>query len=664
MTESLPRLETEFRNIGIVAHVDAGKTTTTEQMLFRSGRLKILGRVDEGTSHTDWLEVERQRGISVRAAVTRYEWNGCTVNLIDTPGHIDFSAEVERSLRVLDGAILVVSAAEGVQGYTETLWHALSELNIPTLIYVNKVDRVGTELQDVIHQLKSILSPSIVPIQQVDADGPPFSAVASVFATSHPELLEELHTVLAENDEALFEAYVEGQRPDVQTLMSALKKQVRLRLAFPVLFGASLKGIGVAELMDAVVDYLPRPRGEINDPMSGVVFKVERHPSQGRVTYVRLFSGQMKNRDSVVNQTRSVVEKVNQIRQIDVSTYHDVGWLGAGDVGALYGLSQAQIGDVFGDPGPEFIRNAKSLSVPLLTVQVLPERDDDYMQLVEALMELNLEDPSLSAEWMQEEREVHIKAMGTIQLEVLQEMILDRFGLRVSFTEPSVIYKETPKQSAEGFVAYTMPKPCWAVLRFMIEPLPRGSGVLYQAHVRTDDLLQRYQNEVERRVPEALEQGLFGWEVTDLRITLVEGQHHVWHTHPLDFVVATPMGIMDGLQNAGSQLLEPILEFKLSVPEGFSGRVLNDLSVMRGDFQNPFTSRGRFSVEGTIPLATSLEYPVKLAMLTGGRGVFTTRFLEYREAPPDVYAERKRRGVNPLDTAKYILWARNALGNS
>jgi ribosomal protection tetracycline resistance protein len=655
----------QLRNIGIVAHVDAGKTTTTEQMLFQSGRLKSLGRVDEGTAHTDWLGVERDRGISVRAAVTRLEWQGVTINLIDTPGHIDFSSEVERALRVLDGVILVVSAIDGVQAHTETLWHALREMKIPTLIYVNKMDRLGVELPGVIEELKRVLHPSMVAIQVVNEGGLGFSCVFPIFTEKEGDSnfvkssLDDCFALLAEHSEPLLTAYVEGAPPDLSLLQTKLIAKVHQAEVFPVLFGASLKGIGIAELLDAVVQYIPAPQGEMDGDLSGVVFKIERDKLHGKVAYVRLFNGSLKNRDTVQNVTQALEEKVTQIRQIDVQMHRDTGLLTAGDVGAVYGMSQARIGDILGHP--HHIPNLQSLSVPLLTAQVLPDNSQDYIALVEAMQELDLEDPALSMQWLKEERELHIQVMGSIQLEVLQQLVAERFCLAIQFSQPSVIYKETPKQTAIGYVAYTMPKPCWAILHFLIEPGPRGSGVKYTATVRTEDLLQRYQNEVERRVPEALQQGLFGFEVTDIQITLVEGQHHVFHTHPLDFVIATPMGLMDGLKRAGSQLLEPILQFRLSVPEEFGGRVLSELSQMRAEYENPDIKLGRFTVEGTIPLATSMDYPIQLGIRTGGRGVFTTRFLTYRDAPSDVQATRTRRGVNPLDTSKYILSVRNAL---
>jgi len=296
-------------------------------------------------------------------------------------------------------------------------------------------------------------------------------------------------------------------------------------------------------------------------------------------------------------------------------------------------------------------------------VQAHPNSAADYPQLVAALQELADEDPLLELQWHQQERELHIKIMGPIQLEVLTHLLYGRFGLQVKFGSPSVIYKETPSSAGFGYVAYTMPKPCWAILKFWIEPGPRGSGLQYASRVKPEDLLYSYQNEVARRVPEALAQGLLGWEVMDLKVTLVEGQHHVWHTHPLDFVLATPMGIMNGLAQTKTTLLEPYVQFRISAPEEVSGKLLNELNLMRASFDYPVIAGERFTVEGVIPVASSMDFPVKLNTITGGRGTFTTRFDGYRECPPGVEVTRTRRGVDPLDTSKYILSMRSALGS-
>ncbi|MBP3964936.1 GTP-binding protein [Paenibacillus lignilyticus] len=676
----------KMRNVGIFAHVDAGKTTTTEQMLYQSGHIRALGSVDTGTTQTDWLDVERERGISVRAAVTRFAWKDTPINLVDTPGHVDFLSEVERSLRVMDGAVLIVSAVEGVQAQTEVIWQALRDLSIPTMIYVNKMDRVGADALAVLDQLQRLLSRQAVPVAA------PIGAEAE-FAGSLPvlderalgelvqgergldarvpveQMLDEhpwaepyrrmLVETVAEQDESLLEAYLEGQAVDDALLRRVLVEGVHRSTLFPVLFGASNRGLGVKELMDAVLAYLPAPGGSEEAPVSGVIFKMERDPVMGKIAYVRLFEGIIRNRDTVLNYSRDMQDKVTQIRRVTGQKTEDIGVLKAGDIAAVYGWSRARIGDVIG--APEGVPGEKRLAVPLLTVQVQWKNEAEYPAVVAAFQELADEDPLLDLQWLQDERELHLKVMGPIQMEVLTSILLSRFKLEVSFGAPSVIYKETPASVGEGYVAYLMPKPCWAILRFTIEPGERGSGIVYKSLVRNERLLESYQNEVARRVPEALQQGLRGWEVTDLRVTLIEGEHHVWHTHPLDFVIATPMGIMNGLANTGTKLLEPLLHFRLSVPEEYGGKLMNELVLMRGEFDAPIVRQERMELEGTLPVATTLDFPARLGSMTKGRGTLTTFFAGYRECPPDVDVSRQRRGVNPLDQAKYILAVRNAL---
>lgn len=654
-----------IRNVGIVAHVDAGKTTITEHMLFTSGQIRSLGRVDQGTAHTDWLEVERERGISVRAAATVFPWRNGLINLIDTPGHVDFSSEVERSLRVLDGAVLVISAAEGVQAHTETLWKALHILRLPTVVFVNKMDRIGADPDKVLAEIRQLLTVDAVPIQAPAGIEKSFTGAMDLLSEDMEESIgcsaarEELWDSIAERDEELLERYVQGEAIATSEWKAALTRLTSQAKIVPVLYGSAIRGIGIEALLDAVLDYLPEPGGDPEQPLSGVVFKLERSKTMGRLAYVRLYNGTVRNREVVQNTTQGLAEKVTQIRKMEALSHTDVGKLQAGDIGVLCGLGNVRIGDILGSP--EAVPTEHRLSVPLLTVQVNPASANDYPSLVSALQELAEEDPLLDLQWLQEERELHVKVMGTVQLEILSSVLRTRFGIESAFSEPSVIYKETPAEAAEGYVAYTMPKPCWAILRFQIEPGPRGSGLVYDSIVRQEHLLERYQNEVARRVPEALMQGLYGWEVTDLRITLIEGEHHVWHTHPLDFVVATPMGIMDGLTNTGTTLLEPMLHFRISVQEDLGGRILGDLVQMRAEFDSPVVLSGRFMVEGIVPVATSLDYAVKLGMLTGGRGTLTTRFAEYRECPHELGAVRPRRGIDPRDRSKYILAARNAL---
>lgn len=697
MTEDKGKdLPTPRRNVGIFAHVDAGKTTTTEHLLYHSGRIRALGSVDSGTAQTDSMDVERERGISVRSATTALTWKDTFINLVDTPGHVDFLSEVERSLRVMDGAILIVSAVEGVQSQTEMIWHALQSLRIPTLIYVNKMDRVGADAAKVLHDIEKQLTTMAVPIYaplgaedtfrgvenllqegewalaevqaQAQAEAQA-QAQAQIQVQDQAQIQDQVQAPgfdlaaavekLSELDEAMLTSYIEGVPIPAREVKEALQRYAGEGQAYPLLVGASSKGVGIEELLEAILDYLPGPGGSAEQPLSAVVFKVERDKTMGRMAYVRLYEGAIRNRDTVFNATRGVEEKVTQIRKIDGRRAEDIGFVGAGDIAAVCGLTQVRIGDVLGRP--DAVPPAPRLAVPLLTVQVHAESDAQYPALVAALQELTDEDPLLDLQWLQEERELHVKVMGAIQLEILTSLLASRFGLKARFDQPSVIYKETPSQPGEGYIAYTMPKPCWAILRFRIEPGAPGSGLVYSSQVRPDQLLAQYQSEVERRVPEALQQGLLGWEVTDLKVTLTFGEHHVWHTHPLDFAVATPMGLMQGLAQTGTALLEPMLQVRITVPEIYGGKVLSDLVQMRATFDPPQVSGDRFVVEGRLPVATSLDYPVKLSAMSGGRGVITSSFGGYQPSPPDVHAERKRRGVNPLDQSKYILAVRKAL---
>ncbi|KWX79719.1 GTP-binding protein [Paenibacillus jilunlii] len=647
-------------NVGIFAHVDAGKTTTTEHILYESGRIKAVGSVDSGTALTDSMEVERQRGISVRAALASFEWRGVLVNLVDTPGHVDFLSEVERSLRVMDCAVLILSAVEGVQAQSEMIWNALRKLGIPTLIFLNKMDRTGADPAAVLAQARTYLSGDILPVQQALGQERNYAGAVDLWAeAADPAARTELLESLAERDEALLETYMSGAPRDLTAWKNQLKTGAAAGKWFPLVYGVAAKGLGITQLLDAMTAYFLRACGSLELPVSGIVYNIQRDKSMGRMAFVRLYQGTIRNRDTVMNYTQDVQGKVTQIRKVEGGRTEDVGALEAGDIAVVYGLSGVRIGDVLGVPDAS-PQEAK-LAVPLLTVRVHWDAAVDEHEVIGAFQELADEDPLLDTQWLQDERELHIKVMGPIQLEILDSVLESRYGLKVTFGQPSVIYRETPSRTGEGYVAYLMPKPCWAILRFRIEPGPPGSGLVYESLVRSSDLLPQYQNETARRVPEALMQGLYGWEVTDLKVTLTEGQHHVWHTHPLDFAVATPMAIMDGLNRVGTKLLEPILQVRIVVPEENGGRVMNDLVQMRGTFEPPVLQGERMIIEGRLPLATSLDYPVSLSSYTKGRSTFTSFFAGYEECPPDVRAERTRRGVNPLDQARYILSVRKAL---
>ncbi|MBE6759367.1 MAG: TetM/TetW/TetO/TetS family tetracycline resistance ribosomal protection protein [Ruminococcaceae bacterium] len=634
----------KIRNIGIFAHVDAGKTTLTEQILSHAGAIRSTGSVDSGTAHTDTLPVERRRGISVRATCVSFPYKDVQINLIDTPGHVDFSAEIERSLWALDAAVLVVCAVEGVQPQTEVLFNAMQERQMPVIFFLNKSDREGADPNRVLWQIRRMLSGRAVMPNDSDA----------------------VAELICESDDELLERYLGGEAFSRDFLDNRLADAVRNGDAYPVLYGSALRNDGIPSLLDAIGRFFPSPcdTGEL----CGVIFAAQQDRTLGRGVWVRLFGGSLENRDAITlpsgidpytGEEKAVQYKITQIHDAGGTP---VGRLGAGEIGVVYGLGNAPVGHVLGNSGclPRRIESGR-LRTPLITVRVIPEQPEKMPELRAACQVLSGEDPLLQAQFFTSLNELQLQVMGKIQLEILEELLLTRFDLRVRFSDPAIIYRETISRRSEGFVAYLAPKPCWAVLRFSIEPAPRGSGVTFVSEVSGRELLPRYQHQVEQALPLALRQGRLGWQVTDVKITLTEGQHHLIHTHPLDFIVATPMAVQDGLQRGGSTLLEPILAVRFILSPEHVGRVMSDVVSMRGEVLDSVNDGERVILNALIPVQSSLDYSVTLASATGGRGAMSVRLHGYRECPLELGSTAERKSVDPLDTSKYILAARSAL---
>lgn len=637
-------------NIGVLAHVDAGKTSLTEQLLFLGGALRTAGAVDLGTAQTDTLAVEQARGISVKTADAVLETEKTVINIIDTPGHADFISEVERALSVLDCAIVVVSAVEGVQAQTEILLSAVQKLDLPCVLFINKLDRAGSNYEVVLADLQEQLSHrSLLCVNRPENEGELAAGV-----TPDGDCLE--NAVVLTGNEELVENFLLGEEPDfAQTVCIAVENG-----AAPVLCGSSKTGAGCRELLDFLCTCIPQAKAETEE-FCARVFRVEHDKMLGKLCHVRIFSGSLQPRQSVYLPRLDKEEKIAGIRRPMGRKQADIPSAEAGDIAVLFGLSEVRAGDILGRGKPP--RAESVLAVPLLTVKAEPEKPEELMVLVSALTSLSDEDPMLHFLWIREKKEIQLRIVGKIQLEILGELLLERYNLRANFSAPSVIYKETPTKAGEGFDAYLMPKPCWAILRFRIEPLPRGSGLVYESKTSPSRLLYRYQNHVETAVPEALMQGLHGWEVTDLKVTLIDGEHHHVHTHPLDFFLCTPLAIMDGLRNCGTTLLEPILKVKMTFDPALSGRVIGLVQNACGVLTDQIVRGDRQTITAEIPVAESLELPVEFAKLTSGRGNMATVFSHYAPCPPGFMTERERIGTNPLDRAKYILEKRNALSS-
>ncbi|MBR3868797.1 MAG: TetM/TetW/TetO/TetS family tetracycline resistance ribosomal protection protein [Clostridia bacterium] len=662
-----------FHNIGILAHVDSGKTTLTEQLLFLTGAIRNAGSVDSGTTATDSLSVEKQRGISVRTATATTKWQGVTVNIIDTPGHVDFAGEVERALSALDYAVVIVSAVEGVRAHTENILKSLDAADLPRLIFINKVDRTGADVYKVIKELEGISSQTHIVLSDISNEG---TENCKVFELDEKTFCSGATETLADISDEAAELFLDDKVLTKDAADEIIRQEIADCRLTPVVFGSAKYAVGVKELADILVEYMPDSTRRSTEDLCGIIFKIEHDKSLGKVSHIRLFGGEIANRDEVelfapeksmiaesdaveIEDSKSIKEKVSQIKKFCGAKSTDIGIVRSGDVAAVCGLPSAKNGFYIGTP---LHSEDANLVNPFLRVRVTPADSDPLKvpSLATALNELSDEEPYIDAKWENGQKEITISTTGKIQLEVLSNLLKERYNLSAEFSSPTVIYKETPSKSGTGLSRYTMPKPCWAVVEFDIEPMPRGYGVSYHGRLPNNQCYYRYQSHIRTSFNRCLEQGLYGWEVTDFRCTLVGGEHHTIHTHPLDFFVCTPMAFMNGLTQTGSTILEPLLKIRVIAPEDFSGKIFSEIVKMGGEYDSPVIRSGMVTIEAVVPVATSMNFPERLAALTSGKAVLSQVFHGYRECNDGIEHINPRHGVNPLDRSKWILWARGA----
>ena len=662
-----------FHNIGILAHVDSGKTTLTEQLLFLTGAIRNAGSVDSGTTATDCLSVEKQRGISVRTATATSSWKGVNINIIDTPGHIDFAGEVERALSALDYAVVIVSAVEGVRAHTENILKALDKADLPRLIFINKVDRTGSDVKKVKKELEEISSHKHIVLSIIENEG---TENCSVNLPDEKAFCMNATEILAEIDDEAAEIFLCDEILSKENADEIIRKKISDCRLTPVVYGSAKYGTGVIELADILVKYMPDSTRRATDDLCGIIFKIEHDKTLGKISHIRLFGGEIANRDEIelfapdknqiimsdaveIEDKKTIREKVSQIKKFCGAKSTDTGIIRSGDVAAVCGLPSAKNGFYIGTP--KHIEEADLVN-PFLRVKVTPSDDDPLKipALAAAMKELSDEEPYMDAKWENGQKEITISTTGKIQLEVLLNLLRERYNLSARFSPPTVIYKETPTKKAAGGSRYTMPKPCWAVVDFEIEPMPRGYGVSYHGKLPNNQCFYRYQSHIRTSFNRCLEQGLYGWEVTDFKCTLIDGEHHTIHTHPLDFFVCTPMAFMNTLTQTGSTILEPLLKIRVTAPEDFSGKIFSEIVKMGGDYDTPVIRSGMIIVESVVPVATSMNFPEKLATITSSRAILSQTFYGYRECNDSEEHINPRNGVNPLDRSKWILYARGA----
>jgi ribosomal protection tetracycline resistance protein len=617
-------------NLGILAHVDAGKTTLTERLLYAAGVIDELGSVDDGSTQTDTLALERQRGITIKSAVVSFPIDDVTINLIDTPGHPDFIAEVERVLSVLDGAVLVISAVEGVQAQTSLLMRALQRLRVPTLIFVNKTDRRGAEPERVVEGIAERLTPSIVPM------GATRSALAEV---------------LAANDDALLAAYVDDEASLSHELLQAeLAAQTKRALVHPVFFGSAMTGVGVETLMSGIAELLPSTDGDCDTPVSGSVFKIERGPAGEKVAYVRMFSGTVHTRDRI-QFGRGSEGKVTAVSVFEKGPAAKSEAVSAGQIAKLWGLGEVQIGDAIGRK-----RSAEEhhFAPPTLETAVVPIRAEDKGVLHIALSRLAEQDPLIQVRQDDLRQELYVSLYGEVQKEVIQATLAADFGIDVAFRETTTICVERP--IGTGRALEKAPKPFLATVGLRVEPAPVNSGVEYRLEVDPGSLPLSFHKAVEATVHETLQQGLYGWQVTDCIVTMTHSirLRHFSTSTPADHRNLTPLVLMSALRQAGTVVCEPIHRFHLEAPADTLGPLLPVLAQLGAVPELPAQNGSSFTLEGAIPAARVHELRLRLPRLSRGEGVLECTFDRY-EAVPGQTPTRPRSDHNPLNREEYLL---------
>ena len=651
-------------NLGILAHVDAGKTTLTERLLYTAGVIDEIGSVDDGSTQTDYLALERQRGITIKSAVVSFAIDDVTVNLIDTPGHPDFIAEVERVLSVLDGAVLVISAVEGVQPQTPLLMRALKRLQVPTLIFVNKIDRRGAEYERVLRSIAERLTPSIVPMGSAcdfgtgAADFRPWGKADAAFTAT-------LASALAEHDDAILAAYVEDEtRVPYDRLREELAVQSKQALLYPVFFGSALTGAGVDSLRSAIAELLPAEEGDADGPVSGSVFKVERGPAGEKIAYVRMFSGTMHVRDRL-RFGQDFERKVTAISVFDDGTAVRRALVSAGEVGKLWGLAEIQIGDGIGSS--RATAEQHHFPAPTLETVVVPCSPDDKGALRAALAQLAEQDPLINVRQDDIREEISVSLYGEVQKEVIQATLADDFDMDVDFRETTTICIERPVGTGAAVeILREPPNPFLATVGLRIEPAAVDSGVEFRLEVELGSMPLAFFRAVEDTLRETLQQGIYGWQVTDCTVTMTHSGYLPRQSHAhqgfakemsstgADFRGLTPLVVMSALKQAGTAVCEPIHRFHLEVPADTLGPLLPALARLRAVPEGPTLRGSSCTLEGDIPAASVHELRLELPRLTRGEGVLDCVFDRY-EPTGSTTPIRPRSDHNPLNRKEYLL---------
>ncbi len=675
----------QYRNIGIIAHIDAGKTTTTERILYYTGKTHRLGSVDDGTTVTDWMEQERERGITIVSAAVSAEWRGKLINIIDTPGHIDFTAEVQRSLRVLDGGVVVFDAVQGVEPQSETVWHQADLYKVPRICFVNKMDRVGASYERTVDMIRSRLAANPIPVQLPIGSEDEFKGVVDLIEgeaivwedeqgtkpvrgsipvdlkAKAKAMQSNLVEQIAETDDALTLKYLEGEEITVEELKTALRKAVIAGELTPVYCGTSLRNKGVQPILDAVVEYLPSPLdippvkgirpsdeeeitrpAEDDAPFSALVFKIVTDPYVGRLAYLRIYSGKITTSTSVYNPVKEKKERIGRLIRMYADRRENIDSASAGDIVAILGLKHSFTGDTLCDAAAPVILENITFPEPVISVAIEPKTLADQDKISEALHKLAEEDPTFQVRVDQETGQTIMSGMGELHLEVLVDRLLREFGVQARVGNPRVSYRESIRRKVEDVeyrhVKQTGGRGQYAHVVLALEPAEPGSGITFDDEIKRGSIPREYIPSVERGVRESAEAGILaGYPVTDVHVRLYDGSFHEVDSSEMAFKLAGSMAFRKGVQRAAPVLQEPIMLVEVLVPEEYLGEIISQMNARRGEVLGMEARPGNTqAVRAMVPLAEMFGYATRLRSATKGRGVFTMEFDHYQKVADEV----------------------------
>jgi elongation factor G len=672
----------KVRNIGIMAHIDAGKTTTTERILFYAGRIHKMGEVHEGAATMDWMVQEKERGITITSAATTAQWRDHSINIIDTPGHVDFTVEVERSLRVLDGAVAVFDAVAGVEPQSETVWRQADRYGVPRIAFINKMDRIGADFYGSLKSIRTRLGARAIPIQLPIGSEDSFKGYfdlvtkeavvytddlgtknteSNTIPAGMEQLVEQhrhdLIEAVADFDDAIMHLYLEEKEPSEAQIMAALRKGTVSGMLVPVLCGAALRNRGVQPILDAVVDYLPSPADvpavegtdpktgtlvvrehEDEEPFSALAFKIQMDPQGvGKLTFFRVYSGRLRAGSSVMNASTGRKERIGRILRMHAIRREDVDEVFTGDIAAAVGLKFTTTGDTLSDEGHPILLESITFPEPVISVAIEPKTKADQDKLGIGLQRLTEEDPTFKVHTDEETGQTIIAGMGELHLEIIIDRLMREFKVDANQGKPQVAYKEAIKRPAHGvgrFIRQTGGKGQFGHAELDVRPGERGSGFVFEDKITQGRIPREYIPAVEKGVREALQSGVVaGYPVVDITVTLVDGSYHQVDSSEMAFQVAGSMAVKDGMHKAQPYLLEPVMKVNVVMPEEYLGDVMGDLSSRRGHILGMEGRGTSQSVTASVPLAEMFGYATELRSMTSGRATYSMEFSHYAELP-------------------------------